>query len=114
MTDELTVSLRYGNLLYRTAPYRTACSCCTAVLQYQPLRRQPPSHTASARPTPPPRSTLLSLSRHLRARRAAAGALQLASPEVKFEIDATTQDPMDVGMYQVKGGARLLYSSVAR
>lgn len=29
------------------------------------------------------------------------GALQLASPEVKFEIDRETHDPLDVGMYQV-------------
>lgn len=28
-------------------------------------------------------------------------ALQLASPEVKFEIDTETHDPLDVGMYQV-------------
>lgn len=26
---------------------------------------------------------------------------QLASPEVKFEIDTETHDPLDVGMYQV-------------
>ena len=38
-----------------------------------------------------------------RAARADAGALQLASPEVKFEIDTQTQNPMDVGMYQVGG-----------
>ena len=30
------------------------------------------------------------------------GALTLASPEVKFEIDTETHDPLDVGMYQVK------------
>lgn len=41
------------------------------------------------------------LAKILRARRAAAGALQLASPEVKFEIDRETHDPLDVGMYQV-------------
>ena len=33
--------------------------------------------------------------------RADMGALQLASPEVKFEIDTETQNPLDVGMYQV-------------
>ena len=37
----------------------------------------------------------------LRAQRAERGALQLASPEVKFEIDTETHDPLDVGMYQV-------------
>eukprot|EP00891_Asterochloris_glomerata_P009424 jgi/Astpho2/9424/Aster-01685 len=38
----------------------------------------------------------------LRRRRAERGALQLASPEVKFEIDRETHDPLDVGMYQVR------------
>ena len=37
----------------------------------------------------------------LRRQRAERGALQLASPEVKFEIDTETHDPLDVGMYQV-------------
>jgi len=40
-------------------------------------------------------SLLLSLLAH-------RGALTLASPEVKFEIDTETHDPLDVGMYQVK------------
>eukprot|EP00983_Pelagomonas_calceolata_P128265 1161493-Pelagomonas_calceolata.AAC.9 len=38
----------------------------------------------------------------LRRRRAERGALQLASPEVKFTIDTETHDPLDVGMYQVQ------------
>eukprot|EP00775_Hariotina_reticulata_P011972 gene11972-12115_t len=42
------------------------------------------------------------LAKKLRAKRAAAGALQLASPEVKFEIDTETHNPLDVGMYQVR------------
>ena len=42
------------------------------------------------------------IARILRRRRAEAGALQLASPEVKFEIDTETHDPLDVGMYQVQ------------
>ncbi|GFR51506.1 hypothetical protein Agub_g13921 [Astrephomene gubernaculifera] len=46
--------------------------------------------------------TMNRLAKLLRARRAAAGALQLASPEVKFEIDRETHDPLDVGMYQVR------------
>ncbi len=37
----------------------------------------------------------------LRLRRAERGALQLASPEVKFTIDTETSNPLDVGMYQV-------------
>jgi hypothetical protein len=44
---------------------------------------------------------LMSLSKVLKARRAAAGALQLASPEVKFTIDDSAQDALDMGMYQV-------------
>ena len=43
----------------------------------------------------------------LRARRYDAGALQLASPEVKFEIDNETHDPTDVGIYQVREGGAL-------
>jgi exosome complex exonuclease DIS3/RRP44 len=42
------------------------------------------------------------LAKKLRAKRSAAGALQLASPEVKFEIDTETHNPLDVGMYQVR------------
>ena len=41
------------------------------------------------------------VARVLRRQRAERGALQLASPEVKFEIDTETHDPLDVGMYQV-------------
>ncbi|KAJ9518542.1 hypothetical protein QJQ45_018546, partial [Haematococcus lacustris] len=37
----------------------------------------------------------------LRRRRSERGALQLASPEVKFKIDSATQEATDVGMYQV-------------
>lgn len=37
----------------------------------------------------------------LRRRRTDRGALSLASPEVKFQIDTETHDPLDVGMYQV-------------
>lgn len=44
---------------------------------------------------------LMRLSKLLRAKRIAAGALQLASPEVKFKIDTETHNPLDVGMYQV-------------
>jgi hypothetical protein len=41
------------------------------------------------------------VTRVLRARRAEQGALSLASPEVKFELDTETHDPLDVGVYQV-------------
>ena len=47
--------------------------------------------------------TLNSLAKLLRRKRADRGALSLASPEVKFEIDTETHDPLDVGMYQVGG-----------
>ena len=42
------------------------------------------------------------LAKKLKQRRADAGALSLASPEVKFQLDTDTQDPLDVGMYQVR------------
>ena len=45
---------------------------------------------------------LNALAKLLRRKRIEAGALTLASPEVKFEIDRETHDPLDVGMYQVK------------
>jgi exosome complex exonuclease DIS3/RRP44 len=45
---------------------------------------------------------LMSLSKQLRAKRFEAGALSLASPEVKFKIDTETHNPLDVGMYQVR------------
>ncbi|KAL6756016.1 hypothetical protein V8C86DRAFT_129914 [Haematococcus lacustris] len=41
------------------------------------------------------------LAKLLRRRRSERGALQLASPEVKFKIDSATQEATDVGMYQV-------------
>lgn len=51
---------------------------------------------------------MMRLSKILRAKRIAAGALQLASPEVKFKIDTETHNPLDVGMYQVgEGGGHL-------
>nr|XP_024399335.1 exosome complex exonuclease RRP44 homolog A-like isoform X2 [Physcomitrium patens]XP_024399336.1 exosome complex exonuclease RRP44 homolog A-like isoform X2 [Physcomitrium patens] len=42
------------------------------------------------------------LAKIMRLRRIERGALTLASPEVKFEIDTETHDPLDVGMYQVR------------
>ena len=44
----------------------------------------------------------------MRERRMSRGALSLASPEVKFEIDSETQNPLDVGMYQVVDVATVL------
>ena len=40
--------------------------------------------------------TLLSLSKKLRSKRMEAGALNLASPEVKVQTDSETSDPVDV------------------
>ncbi len=48
------------------------------------------------------------VTRVLRARRAEQGALSLASPEVKFELDTETHDPLDVGVYQVPPPAHCL------
>ena len=42
------------------------------------------------------------IARILRKRRTDNGALSLASPEVRFEIDTETHDPTDVGVYQVR------------
>jgi hypothetical protein len=68
-----------------------------------PCPWQPPSSP------PPGLRRLNSLAKKLRAGRVARGALQLASPEVKFELgDDEAHDPIDVGVYQVvtKAGAR--------
>ena len=51
---------------------------------------------------------------HLSASCACRGALQLASPEVKFEIDRETHDPLDVGMYQVSSLIALAGTALPR
>jgi exosome complex exonuclease DIS3/RRP44 len=51
---------------------------------------------------------MLSISKLLRKARMDRGALELASPEVKFEIDTETQDPLDVGMYQLRETNRMV------
>ncbi len=51
------------------------------------------------------------IARVLRQQRAEHGALQLASPEVKFEIDTETHDPLDVGMYQVHSHLHASYNN---
>ena len=51
---------------------------------------------------------LRAVARDRRAKRMAAGALTLASPEVRFEIDTETHDPLDVGMYETRETNRLV------
>ena len=46
--------------------------------------------------------TLNRLAKALKAKRAASGALSLASPEVRFVLDSETRDPTDVAMYNLK------------
>ena len=45
---------------------------------------------------------LNSVAIRLRQKRMEAGALTLASPEVRFQLDEATQDPTDVKMYNLK------------
>ncbi|KAK9849652.1 hypothetical protein WJX84_007532, partial [Apatococcus fuscideae] len=45
---------------------------------------------------------LNSMAKIMRARRFDQGALALASPEVKFEMDTETLDPLDVAVYQIR------------
>jgi len=53
--------------------------------------------------------TMFALTKEMRARRSAAGALELASPEVRFELaDDETNDPIDAGMYQIRGANRMV------
>ncbi|KAG7397620.1 exosome catalytic subunit dis3 [Phytophthora boehmeriae] len=46
--------------------------------------------------------TLNVIARRLRAKRIEAGALTLASPEVRFVLDTETQNPLDVQMYALR------------
>eukprot|EP01050_Picozoa_sp_SAG11_P021136 SAG11_NODE_3702_length_2269_cov_8.750000_4_plen_237_part_00 len=46
--------------------------------------------------------TLNRVAKKLRADRFARGALTLASPEVRFQLDSETQNPNDVAMYELK------------
>ncbi|DAZ98034.1 TPA: hypothetical protein N0F65_004524 [Lagenidium giganteum] len=46
--------------------------------------------------------TLNEIAVRLRAKRSAAGALTLASPEVRFVLDTETQNPLDVQMYALR------------
>jgi exosome complex exonuclease DIS3/RRP44 len=43
--------------------------------------------------------TLNSLAKILRAKRFEAGALTLASPEVRFNLEHDSQDPVDIGLF---------------
>ena len=53
--------------------------------------------------------TMFSLTQKMRARRSAAGALELASPEVRFELAGDgDNDPIDAGMYQIRGANRMV------
>lgn len=45
---------------------------------------------------------LNSLAKKLKARRIEAGALTLASPEIRFEVDSETHDPIQVQEKQIR------------
>ena len=45
---------------------------------------------------------LNAIAKKLRRRRMEEGALVLASPEVKFQLDTETHDPTDVGVYEIR------------
>ncbi len=79
---------------------------CQPTTSYHHLTTTPPCLLPSPPLLPiPPQTNLRSLNalaRVLRRKRTQRGALSLASPEVKFEIDTETHDPLDVGMYQVR------------
>jgi len=46
--------------------------------------------------------TLNKIAKRLKAERVKNGALNLASPEVKFHLDTETNNPLDVGVYELK------------
>ncbi|KAL5984268.1 Exosome complex exonuclease RRP44 A [Asimina triloba] len=51
---------------------------------------------------------LNALAKIMRQRRIERGALTLASPEVKFQIDTETHDPLDIGMYQIREANQMI------
>ncbi|WOL07345.1 exosome complex exonuclease [Canna indica] len=51
---------------------------------------------------------LNTLAKIMRLRRIKRGALTLASPEVKFQIDTETHDPLDIGMYQIREANQMI------
>ena len=59
---------------------------------------------------------LNALAKALRRKRVSKGALTLASPEVRFQLDTETHNPIDVGMYEHKETNALVEvrSSIAR
>lgn len=52
--------------------------------------------------------TLNRLAKTIRSRRMEAGALELASQEVRFELDSETQDPTDVSEYKLRDTNKLI------
>lgn len=52
--------------------------------------------------------TLNRLAKMIRGRRMDAGALELASQEVRFELDSETQDPTDVSQYKLRDTNKLI------
>mmetsp|Transcript_35375 Transcript_35375/g.82717 ORF Transcript_35375/g.82717 Transcript_35375/m.82717 type:complete len:986 (-) Transcript_35375:87-3044(-) len=52
--------------------------------------------------------TLLKVTRLIRQRRMEAGALELSSQEVRFELDSETSDPTDVAEYQLRETNKLI------
>lgn len=48
------------------------------------------------------------IARELRGRRMEAGALTLASPEVKFKVEEETSDPTDISVYELKEANRMI------
>ncbi|GMH41507.1 hypothetical protein BSKO_09417 [Bryopsis sp. KO-2023] len=51
---------------------------------------------------------IMKFTKLLRSRRVENGALELASAEVKFQLDTETHDPLDVGMYQTRDTNRMV------
>jgi exosome complex exonuclease DIS3/RRP44 len=74
----------------------------SAALTYAAAQAQLDDPSAAATPVGGGIKLLASIARSLRADRKAAGALTLASPEVRIMLDSETHDPLDVTAYELK------------
>jgi exosome complex exonuclease DIS3/RRP44 len=88
-----------GNVLSTT--FHKTVICSEAALSYEQAQLRM-DDARMADPLTSSLRTLNALAKKLKAARMAAGALSLASPEVRFVLDSETSDPTDVGMYQHK------------
>eukprot|EP00933_Yihiella_yeosuensis_P026726 TRINITY_DN2077_c0_g1_i1.p1 TRINITY_DN2077_c0_g1~~TRINITY_DN2077_c0_g1_i1.p1 ORF type:complete len:1051 (-),score=230.23 TRINITY_DN2077_c0_g1_i1:158-3310(-) len=99
---EMTPDAEIVNTTYCKAIIKSAAALSYAEAQ---TRIDDPSDSS---PITKSLRNLLNLTKKIRAARVAAGALELASQEVRFELDSETQDPTDVKNYQLRETNKLV------